>query len=113
MAIFSSTKANIGSLSTEEWEIFEASAERMGSAIVSYLRSIVGDVHSIIDSQQSSRDGVHYETMFGRTKSRDAARNSDSAEERGRDFKFQDQKVPILPHHKGCQIGTFLISFQF
>jgi hypothetical protein len=98
MAIFSSSKPISGALSSEEWEVFEASAEKMGSALVSYLKNIVGDVHSIMDSQRAGFDGVRYETMFGRGSWRSSTdptgKSSTSGESEPRqDFKFQDQQV--------------------
>lgn len=93
MTMFSSSKP-ISALTSEEWEVFEASAEKMGSAIVSYLKNIVGDVHSIVESQQSSVDGVPYETVFGRANAAHGQPNGHSeSEDRCRDFKFDDQKV--------------------
>jgi hypothetical protein len=98
MAIFSSSKPISGALSSEEWEAFEASAEKMGSALVSYLKNIVGDVHSIMDSQRAGVDGVRYETMFGRGSWRSstdsAGQTSSPGESEARqDFKFQDHQV--------------------
>ena len=93
MTMFSSSKP-ISALTSEEWEVFEASAEKMGSAIVSYLKNIVGDVHSIVESQQSTVGGVPYETVFGRANAANGHANGHTESEgRSRDFKFEDQKV--------------------
>lgn len=40
-------------LSKEEWEAFEDSAERMGKALVGSLRSILDEVHLVLDSNSA------------------------------------------------------------
>ena len=66
MAIFSNSKSNSGALSNEDLDAFDASSGKMGAAIVSYLKSIVGDVNAIMDIQRKGFDSTNYETMFGK-----------------------------------------------
>ena len=95
-----------GGLSREEWEVFEDGAEKMGTALVSYLRSIMGDVQKVIESNQSGAESVYSSRKMWGKGDKDGAPRSEThaTEERSANqvFSFQAHQVPSLRCHKRC-----------
>mmetsp|Transcript_27748 Transcript_27748/g.73280 ORF Transcript_27748/g.73280 Transcript_27748/m.73280 type:complete len:162 (-) Transcript_27748:25-510(-) len=93
-----STSSKPSSISSEEWQVLEASAQKMGSTLVSYLKNVVKDVNSIIDNQEPGID-AKFGRYFGKRSSSDSSdnvndeRTSTESHNIDQNFKFFADKI--------------------